>query len=104
MKKFIFAYHGGGDMPSDPAEIEQVMTAWQNWFEGMGDAVVDPGNPAGPSKTVSADGTEDNGGANPITGYSIVNATDIDAAVAMARGCPILSSNGSIEVAEAIPM
>lgn len=64
-------------------------------------ALVDPGDPAGPSKTLTSKGVEDNGGANQISGYSLVNAADIDAAIEMAKGCPILKS-GSIEVAEAI--
>ena len=44
------------------------------------------------------------GGSNPLTGYTIVTADDLDAAVAMAKGCPILSSGGSVEVAETIEM
>jgi hypothetical protein len=79
------------------------MAAWGEWMGKLGPALVDPGNPAGPSKTLTAKGVEDNGGANPISGYSLVNADDIDAAVEMAKGCPILK-NGSIEVAEAIEM
>lgn len=101
MPKFIFAYHGGGKMPEDENEYAKVMAAWGAWFEELGDAVVDAGNPVGPSKTVTGNGVEDNGGANPISGYSLVNADSIDAALEMAKGCPILKS-GSIEVAEAI--
>lgn len=40
------------------------------------------------------------GGANPVTGYSIIKADTMDAAVQMAKGCPLLESGGSIEVAE----
>ena len=43
-------------------------------------ALVDPGNPVGLSKTVSASGIADNGGANPASGYTIVEAADIGAA------------------------
>jgi hypothetical protein len=100
MPKFIFAYHGG-KMPETEEARAAEMAAWGEWMSGLGPALVDPGNPAGPSKTVSSKGVEDNGGANPISGYSLVNADNIDAAVAMAKGCPILKT-GSIEVAEAI--
>ena len=62
------------------------------------------GNPAGPSKTVSADGVADDGGSNPISGYSLVNAPDMDAAVEMAKGCPALNSGGTVEVAQAMDM
>ena len=43
-------------------------------------------------------------GANPLSGYSLVQADSIDAAVEMAKGCPILASGGSVEVCQAIDM
>ena len=71
----------------------------------MGAAVVDGGNPVGMSSTINPDGSvTDNGGANPASGYSLVEAPDLDDAIAKARGCPILASGGSIELAEAIDM
>ncbi len=102
MPKYVFAYHGG-KMPEDPVEIEQEMAAWGAWFEKMGNAVVDGGNPVGPSKTVSANGVADDGGANPLSGYTLVQADNIDGAVALAKGCPILK-HGTVEVAEAMDM
>jgi len=104
MPQFIFAYHGG-KTPESQEEGEQVMAAWKAWFEGMGDGVAVPGNPVGMSQTVSADGVADNGGANPLAGYSVVNAADIGAATEMAKGCPmVVTGNGSVEVAEIIEM
>ena len=103
MPKFVFAYHGGS-MPETEEESAQVMAAWGAWMGGIDDALADPGNPVGPSKTVTAGGVEDNGGANPLSGYTLVNADSIDQAVAMAKGCPILDSGGSVEIAEAIEM
>lgn len=104
MPKFMFIYHGGG-RPETPEEGERVMAAWMNWLGGMGDAVVDGGNPAGMSKTVSAGGIADDGGANPVSGYSLVTAPNIEAACEMAQGCPILEGGaGTVEVAEAMEM
>ena len=103
MPKFVFAYHGGSK-PATPEEGAKVMAAWNDWLGGLGDKVVDPGCPVGMSKTVSASGVADNGGANPLSGLSIVTADSIDKAVEMARGCPIVTDNGSVEVAEALPM
>ncbi|MGP1283129.1 MAG: hypothetical protein ACTS1X_09150 [Parasphingopyxis sp.] len=102
MPKYVFAYHGG-KAPESPEEGAQVMARWQAWFGDLGDAVVDGGNPVGPSKMVSADGVADDGGANPLSGYSIVRADSIDAAVEMAKGCPIMD-HGTVEVAEAMEM
>jgi hypothetical protein len=104
MPKYVLAYHGGG-MSNTEAEQAAAMAAWGAWFGSLGDAVVDGGNPTGASRTVTADGSaSDGGGSNPLTGYSLISATDLDAAVSLAKGCPILSSGGSVEVAEAIDM
>lgn len=104
MPKYVLAYHGGG-MPETEAQQAQVMEAWGAWFGELGDAIVDVGNPTAQTKTVGADGSvADGGGANPLTGYSLINADNLDAAAAMAKGCPVLSSGGSVEVAETIDM
>lgn len=104
MPNFIFAYHGG-KRPDTPEEGAKVMAQWEAWFKDMGDALVNPGNPVGMSKTVSASGVADNGGANPLSGFTIIDASDMDAAVAMAKGCPMVSGgDGSVEVAEVMEM
>lgn len=103
MPKFVFAYHGG-KMPETPEEGERVMAAWTQWLQGMGTAVVDGGNPVGPSQTVSGSGVANDGGSNPLSGYSLVSADNIGKAVEMAKGCPIIEAGGSVEVAEAMEM
>lgn len=104
MPKYMLIYHGGG-RPETPEEGEKVMAAWGAWMEGIGADMVDPGNPAGMSKTVSADGVADDGGSNPVSGYTLINAADIDAACDIAKGCPILEGGkGTVEVAEAMDM
>lgn len=104
MPDFMFAYHGGA-APETPEEGAKIMAAWTNWFGDMGDAVVIPGNPVGQSKTVTSAGVTDDGGANPVSGYTVVKAADFDAAIAMAKGCPmVVSGNGSVEVAEVVEM
>ncbi len=103
MPKYLYTYHGGS-MPETPEEGEAMMAAWMSWFGQLGEAVVDGGNPTSMAKTVSADSVVDGGGANPATGYSLVNASDLDAAVEMAKGCPVLSSGGTVEVAELMEM
>ena len=104
MPKFIFAYHGGG-RPETEEKGAKVMAAWQSWLGGMGAGCVDMGAPVGMSKTVGADGVADNGGANPLSGYSIVEAADEAAAIEMAKGCPILDGGaGTVEVAPIMEM
>ncbi|MFT7593116.1 MAG: hypothetical protein ACI8R4_000428 [Paracoccaceae bacterium] len=104
MPHFIFAYHGG-KTPETPEDGAQVMAAWGEWMGGLGDALVQPGAPVGMSKTVNAAGVTDDGGANPLSGYSVVDAADMAAAIAMAKGSPIVvDGSGSVEVAEVIKM
>jgi hypothetical protein len=102
MPKYIFAYHGG-KTPATKAEGDKVMAAWGAWFEKLGPAIADPGAPVGQSHTVAAKGVTANGGANPVSGYSIVTAKDYPAAIGLAKGCPILDG-GTVEVAEIVAM
>jgi hypothetical protein len=108
MPKYILAYHpgpGGMSMPDSEEEMAQAMQAWGAWFQDIGDNLVDGGNPVSHAVTVASDGsTSDGGGANPLSGYSLVNADDMDGAVKLAGGCPALADGGSVEVAEAIDM
>ncbi|MEP1353968.1 MAG: hypothetical protein ABJX32_03660 [Tateyamaria sp.] len=104
MPKFVFAYHGGG-MPEAPEEGARMMAAWNDWYAAMGDAVVDGGAPVGQSMTVSQGGVTGDGGANPLSGYTVVQADTIDAACEMANGCPMIADgSGTVEVAPVIDM
>lgn len=104
MAKYVFIYHGG-KMSESEEEGAKVMAEWQDWLGGMGEAVVDPGNPVGLSSTVHSNGAvSDDGGSNPVAGYSLVNADSMAQALDKAKGCPILKANGSVEVAEAMEM
>ena len=104
MSKYLFVYHGGKN-PESEAEVAEVLDAWGAWLGSMGSAVIDGGNPVGMSSTINSDGSiTDNGGANPASGYGLIEASDLDDAIAKGRGCPILASGGSIELAEAIDM
>jgi hypothetical protein len=59
----------------------------------------------GKSSTVRPDGSIANdGGANPVSGYSLIEAPSLDEAHKKARGCPLLAAGGSVEVAEALDM
>lgn len=103
MADYIFAYHGGRK-PESPEEGAAMMEKWKAWLAGLGDAVVNPGTPLGMSKTVSSEGIADHGGPNPLMGFSVVSAESMEAALAMARICPTLEFDGTIEVAEMMQM
>lgn len=102
MAKYVFIYHGGG-APESEEEGAAVMQAWNDWFGSLGSAVVDVGQPTGQSATVGSDGsTSQGGGANPVTGYSIISSDSLEAALVLAKTSPQLASGGTIEVAEAL--
>ncbi len=103
MPKFVFAYHGGHQFKTQE-EGAAHMVKWQAWSAGLGDAVVDPGMPFSGSKTVSAGGVADDGGANPLSGITIIQAETMEEALEMAKSCPHVNIGGTIEVAQAMDM
>jgi hypothetical protein len=105
MTKYVLAYHGSAEMPDSEGEMAAIMERWGAWFAGLGEHLVDGGNPIARAMTVNTDGrVSDGGGANPLSGYSIISADSMDAACDMAKGCPVLQNDGTVEVAEAIDM
>lgn len=102
MPSYIIAYHGG-KKPESPEEGARQKAKWKAWLDGLGDAVVNPGTPLGMSRFVSSGGVSDDGGPDPLTGFSIVKADSMDAALEMAKECPFLDI-GTIEVAEVMDM
>ena len=103
MTNFLFAFHGGS-MPDTPEEGAKIMAKWGAWMESLGSTLSNPGAPLGMSKTVSTSGVTDDGGANPVSGYMVVEAKNMEGAIAISKGCPILENGGSIEIAETIDM
>lgn len=99
MANYVLAYTGGST-PESEEEQQAVMAAWTGWFERLGPAVVDIGNPFGPSKAVATDGSVSDGAPSRLTGYSVVSSDSLDAATEMAKGCPVLNGGGSVEVYE----
>jgi hypothetical protein len=102
MGKYVLAYTGG-TMAETEAEQQAVMEQWMNWFGALGESVLDGGSPFGPSSTVGPGGVAD-GGRSSLTGYSIVSAESLAEACEKAKGCPVLSSGGSVEVYESLPI
>ena len=104
MTKFLLVYHGG-NLPTTKEEGEKVMAAWGAWIGGLGSALTDPGNPTGAAKVVAPGGkVGDPDRTSRATGYSILEAASLDAAVAAVKTCPQLAAGGTIEVAEITPV
>ncbi len=74
--------------------------AWNTWMGQLGSSLKDGGNPFTPaSKTVSNDGSVSDGGGS-ASGYSIISADSLDAAVDLAKGSPVLQGGATITVYE----
>lgn len=104
MANYLFVYYGG-NMAATPAEQQKSMDEWNKWFSSLGKAAVDIGAPTMPGKIVSSRQVTSRFGANPVTGYSIVKADSIDAAVDMAKSCPmVMDGSGRIAVYNVVAM
>jgi hypothetical protein len=98
MKKFVFLYN------SEPNAVasDSDMDVWMVWFDSIKDSIVDMGNPltdgmlvtSGPASKIAPK-------MNPISGYTVIRAADMDGAIAIAKSCP---SQSGLQVYEAIEM
>jgi hypothetical protein len=99
MANYVLVY-SGGSTPDSEQEQAAVMAAWGAWLGGMGDAVLDAGNPFGPSASIAHDGSVTDGGSSHLTGYSILKADSLAAATTLSKDCPVFAGGGAIEVYE----
>lgn len=107
MAKFILLYKGPATAQEDltPEQGEEIMQAWGDWMGKIGGALVDLGAPFGASAAVRGDGSRTD--ASDLTGYSIVEATNLDEARGMCEGHPFLSDGTArfaVEIYELAPI
>jgi hypothetical protein len=106
--KFVFVYHApqppADATPASHEEMEKVMQGWNDWAARVGSGMVDFGSPLDHGTRVTPDGTSASD--RQVVGYSIIEASDMDAALALAQGHPHLNMPGGceIEVHEAQPV
>lgn len=76
------------------------------WYAELGDAVADPGNPFSPVvQNIVSDSTVSSGLIGiQSSGYAILKAGSMDAALSMAKKCPMLAGNGQITPYKALVM
>jgi hypothetical protein len=96
--KYVFIY-SGGNPPKSEAEGKAMMDAWMAYFAKIGPSIVDGGAPfATGAKLLGA------GGPSHATGYSIVSAESLDAALKLTDGHPHIAHGGGVEVFECVKM
>ncbi|MCD2191992.1 hypothetical protein LQ327_01125 [Actinomycetospora endophytica] len=82
---------------SDPEQAQAGMDAWMAWATRAGDAVVDLGSPLAVVEPAGDD-------ADPIGGYSILQAESREALAAVLEGHPHTVWGGTIETLEMLSM
>ena len=90
-------------MPAAPSDLQKSKDEWAAWFSGLGKALVVRGGPAAPGRKIDAGGTRE-AGDGFVSGYTIVQADNLDSAVAVAETSPIIKAGGSIEVSQLLPV
>ena len=103
MPQYVIVYLGG-NQPSSPEEGQQHFAKYMEWISSLGDAAVSPANPLKDTSTVNPDGTVTTGGTSTMSGYTIVQADSMEAALSIAKACPFLEFGGSLEVSELMEM
>ena len=103
MAQFVFVYLGGSQ-PSSPEEAKKHFEKYMGWLSSLGDSVVIPTIPLKDTYTVMSDGTVGEGGSSAMSGFSIIKADSMEAALAIAQACPFLEIGGSLEVSEMMEM
>jgi hypothetical protein len=95
MKSFILLYSG----PATPADASH--EGWPEWFQRVGDDLVDLGSPMADGFVVHPDGSTSEK-ATSLNGYSIVRANDREQVLELLRGHPLLvdGSEYTVEVFE----
>ncbi len=102
MPSYTLSYYGEPQFDSQE-EGEKHKQRFMAWVGDLGDAQVNPGTPLGEATTVSASGVLEDSGRDRLTGFSIVKADSMDAAVEIAKACPF-AEFGTIDVAEVMEM
>lgn len=113
MKDYLLVYRADFNfMPERTAEEMAANTKrWMDWIGSIAaqNKLTDRGNRLdGSGKVVNKDSTITNGPyaeiKETIGGYSIIKADSYEAAIELAKGCPILTTGGNVEVREISPM
>ncbi len=91
MSSYLFTFRP----PSGYAPSAATFGAWSRWQLELGARLKDRGNPGFAAAALGASAAD-----TTLGGYSLIRAGSLDAAVALARGCPLLNDGGAVEICE----
>ena len=104
MPQFMLSYVGSPNHPSTPDEGKTHMAEYQAWLGSLGAAAISPMNPLKSTCLVNPDTTVTQGGITGMSGYTLIEAGSLEAALEIAKTCPYLGIGGTLEVSEKIEM
>lgn len=99
MAKFVLTFEDARQ-PSSPEAGQQHMSDYRDWLAGLGDTLVMPQLAFRQTRVVTDQGVRETGPGG-IMGFLIIEAENMEAAIAVARQCPFLAM-GTMRVAEAM--
>lgn len=94
MPKFILALRAPKGYEPSPTPTP----VWTNWFQLLDSSVVDIGRPVLERSTVG-----NCGAGTVLRGYSLIATDSRDAALTLARACPLVATGGGVEIGELGP-
>jgi hypothetical protein len=105
MSEFTYLFRGR-EISASPEQMQRTMQKWVAWFKDLGAKghLKDPGHPLEHTgKVVSGKQKVVNDGPyaeakDVVGGYIVVEAADLNQAMELSKGCPILEVGGSVEV------
>jgi hypothetical protein len=109
---YLFWNKQGNWKPPSPEEMERRTKAWMSWMDGLrkeGHLIKAGERLDGTGKVVRGKAKAVTDGPyaeakDTIGGYLLVEARDLDHAAELAKGCPILESEGMVEVRPIVSM
>lgn len=102
----IFRMTPSADFNPTPEQMQQSIKQWQDWIGGIAaqGKFVSTNQLSFQGKTLKSGGIISDGPYAEVKeivgGYLIARASDIDEAVKLAHGCPVLHFGGHVEVRE----
>jgi len=98
MARFLATYIGGG-MLHDPELMAQARAAFGAWLAQTGGAVTDPGAPV---RTVARLAAAEPADEAQLSGFSILEAPDVEAAKELLSTHPFIGRGGTLQLSECI--
>lgn len=90
LAQFGLLYVGEPQFSGSEEEAQAHQQKYFAWLGSLGDAIVNRGMPFGPPTRVDASGVSTEPREDRLTGITIIEADDMDAAVEIAKSCPYI--------------